>query len=226
MARILDLAEIQALGAGGAYEGTFTLSGESAALCLSWLALLQHVNWEGASYELTAAEKDDIDAMVALTLLELMEENMPDGTPLGAIIWTCTTDGLDDYIHCVGGNYDRVDYPDLYAALDDVYIVDVDTFTVPDLHSRVVIGDGKANAYPDRDIGDEGGEQEVTLTTTEMPGHSHNIRGRDTAGGSSTRPAMDSTGDYSIFTSETAGSGQAHENMPPFHVIRPFIKAR
>lgn len=227
MANELNLSEIQGLGSSGAYDGTFTLSGDSAALCLSWLAILRHFNWEGAGYELTDAEKDDIDEMIATALLELMLEATVDGTPLGAIIWTCTTDNLEDYIHCVGGNYDRVDYPDLYALLDDVYIIDVDTFTVPDLHGRVVIGDGRGGGLSDRDAGDTGGVEEHTLTTDEMPAHTHTIEVFSAS--ASDENFVDSSRDVSSegnATTSSEGSDDPHENMPPFEVIRPWIRAK
>jgi hypothetical protein len=72
----LDLADIQALAASGAYGGHRLLSGATAALVLCsgvWLSELD--NWQGADIELTQAEIDDIQAIVAELEYETMTES-------------------------------------------------------------------------------------------------------------------------------------------------------
>jgi microcystin-dependent protein len=47
------------------------------------------------------------------------------------------------------------------------------TFALPDLQGRVPIGVGQGPGLSDRDMGEEAGVENVTLTTAEMPAHTH-----------------------------------------------------
>jgi microcystin-dependent protein len=69
---------------------------------------------------------------------------------------------------CDGSTYLRTDYPKLYAVLDSEFIVDADHFIVPDLRRRTVIG-----ADDDYPVNASGGEATHTLTSGEMPSHTH-----------------------------------------------------
>lgn len=127
------------------------------------------------------------------------------------------------FLECNGSMYDRVDYPSLYAVLDAAFIIDADTFRVPDLTNAVPVGAG--DLY---DVGDSGGETEHTLTTDEMPTHSHiytpPIFNVDIEAPGAPDPLAagiglpTSTGD--------AGLGDAHNNMPPYVALRYVIWAR
>ena len=72
--------------------------------------------------------------------------------------------------------------------------------------------------------GDTGGESEHTLTTAEMPAHSHDVYSgwsENTGGADAFRYqtwANQGKGWHSGFIS-TVGSGQAHNNMPPYLVV-------
>lgn len=75
---------------------------------------------------------------------------------------------------CDGSSYQRINYPDLYAALDAVFIVDADNFVVPDLRGKTVIGAGDGGAdYTNRTVGQIGGEEAHQLTVTELASHGH-----------------------------------------------------
>jgi microcystin-dependent protein len=50
------------------------------------------------------------------------------------------------------------------------------TFAVPDLRGRVPVGQGQGPSLSNRIIGETGGQETVTLTTANMPSHSHNGR--------------------------------------------------
>lgn len=78
--------------------------------------------------------------------------------------------------------------------------------------------------------GDTGGEAEHTLTTDEMPSHTHNITG----GGSELSLVTGSTGLYRLsfatngggkqmYNSNTGG-GLAHNNMPPYLVVYMWVR--
>jgi microcystin-dependent protein len=56
------------------------------------------------------------------------------------------------------------------------------TFALPDLDGSTAIGQGQGAGLSDRFIGESGGEQTVTLLTSEMPNHNHNFAVRPSSG--------------------------------------------
>lgn len=66
---------------------------------------------------------------------------------------------------CDGATYNRVDYPDLYAILDSAFILDADTFRVPDRIRRFGVG-GVA-------MGTQEGSETHTNTIGELVPHHH-----------------------------------------------------
>ena len=70
-------------------------------------------------------------------------------------------------------------------------------------------------------IGQTGGEAEHTLTTNELPAHSHTISVANTASGDLTaankiRYNGSATSYLGTLSTNTAGGGAAHNNMPPY----------
>ena len=61
------------------------------------------------------------------------------------------------------------------------------TFALPDLQGRSAMHWGQGPGLSVRDLGEEAGEESVTLLITEMPGHTHTINAK-TSGGQ-TNPA-------------------------------------
>ena len=101
------------------------------------------------------------------------------------------------------------------------------TFNLPDLRGRTSIGKGTGSGLSARTIGATGGEETHTLTTAEIPSHTHSIPSRDaTAGGAhaDTVPSVTSTGLDTTTYTNAAGSGGAHNNMQPFLVTAWIIK--
>tara|TARA_R100000458_G_C8048138_1_gene96509 strand:- start:197 stop:520 length:324 start_codon:yes stop_codon:yes gene_type:complete len=104
----------------------------------------------------------------------------------------------------------------------------------------VGIGDGDegGTALTDRSLGDTGGEENVTLTASQIPAHNHPINtGADgnahhghTAGNvptglSGSMSQVGSTYSGSHGVQDNTGGGSAHPNMPPFLAINFLIKA-
>jgi microcystin-dependent protein len=58
------------------------------------------------------------------------------------------------------------------------------TFALPNLQSRVPVhvGSGPGPGLSLYDLGEEGGQETVTLTTNQIPGHTHQARATDTVG--------------------------------------------
>jgi microcystin-dependent protein len=135
---------------------------------------------------------------------------------------------------CDGATYNRVDYPLLYATLDSSFIVDANTFNVPDFRDRTIVGAGSNHA-----VGDIGGAETHTLAENEMPSHSHTDTGHThteitatpvvvTIGAGapvpSAVPSVGVTGAGFAGLTNTGGGG-AHNNMQPFGVARKIIIA-
>jgi microcystin-dependent protein len=112
------------------------------------------------------------------------------------------------------------------------------TFNLPNLAGRVVVGQGSGSGLTPRSMGDEDGAETHTLTTAEMPSHSHTTNavggtlglitadGSNTAGGgldsSPTEPNIYAA--PAALTVDSAGTSGAHNNMQPFAVLNYIIK--
>jgi microcystin-dependent protein len=110
------------------------------------------------------------------------------------------------------------------------------TFALPDLRSRVPLHQGQGPGLTDRVMGEESGEETVTLISTEMPMHTHlfatsNVGGAiGTPNGNFLAASSDSnvvsfyrpTSDGSTLNPQSvglAGGSQPHNNMQPYLVI-------
>jgi microcystin-dependent protein len=111
------------------------------------------------------------------------------------------------------------------------------TFALPDLRGRTPIGSGSGPGLTSRALGERAGAETHTLTTAELPPHSHDLQ-LDLFGSSSPAhhrhpgdrvPGSTLDSAYSDATGLTpmaveaidgaalsAGGGQPHNNMPPF----------
>lgn len=93
---------------------------------------------------------------------------------IGSIFPYMTADPPTGTLICDGAAHLRVDYPDLYAALDAAFIVDADSFITPDLRDRTVIGAGDAGGTSTpRTVGEIGGEESHILIVDELAAHDH-----------------------------------------------------
>lgn len=54
------------------------------------------------------------------------------------------------------------------------------TFALPDFQGRMPVGAGQGPGLPDYQVGQMGGFETVTLTQSQMPMHSHNVRAQIT----------------------------------------------
>lgn len=111
------------------------------------------------------------------------------------------------------------------------------TFALPNLQGRLPMHQGDGPGRTPRRMGQAGGQEQVTLTTQQLPAHNHtlevdNSSGR-TGGANSADPAghvlgRPNTKIYSDRAPDSqmdsktigdTGGNQAHDNMPPFQVI-------
>lgn len=209
---LFDYASVQARAAEDSAMST-TLDSTGRNLCLDALSvMLDRWHWVA----LDDGDWDTLEAAISKALAALMTN-----TAIGQVVWRIGGIQANELL-CDGSQYDRVDYPDLYDVLDSAYIVDADTFRVPDLAHKVMVGEGDG-----WDVGDTGGAEEHTLTVTEMPSHTHTY----------TPPTLnidlESPGAPDIFAAglglptatSSAGGDGAHNNMQPYEVVTPVIVA-
>jgi microcystin-dependent protein len=110
------------------------------------------------------------------------------------------------------------------------------TFALPDLQSRIPVHQGTTLGTTFT-IGESGGVESVTLTTQQIPVHSHTPQAENGQNGNLASPsnavwAQSSRDEFGTTAPATAlspnavqaaGGAQPHDNMPPFLVINFII---
>lgn len=159
--------------------------------------------------------------------------------PVGAVLAYGSSNAPKGWLSCAGQAVSRELYADLFSVVGTTYGSGdgSTTFNVPNLLGRVIVGQGSGVGLTSRSMGATGGAETHTLTTNEMPSHSHTSNavgttvGLITADGSSTAITGDSSPvEPNIFAAPVAlsidntGSGGAHNNMQPFAVLNYIIK--
>lgn len=111
----------------------------------------------------------------------------------------------------------------------------VSTFGLPDLRGRSPLHQGQGLGLGYHGIGEQGGVEEVTLTTTQMPSHTHQAVYAATATATSPAAARWAAQASSAYSDAApgaqlagdalapAGASQPHENMPPFVAVTYII---
>lgn len=183
------------------------------------LALTVEANWEEHGV--------DTPSEAAGKMQDMLDDWEGGCMPVGMIVPAVTASVPDGYLVCDGTEYDEVDYPELYDAIDAFYHTGPDTFKVPDFRGRLCVGYSSGGPLSDRDIGDTGGTETHTLSLAEMPAHTHTIHthftGLDVE--SAGVPDLSSSPPLPSELTSSAGGDGAHQNMPPFGVAYWLIKA-
>lgn len=162
----------------------------------------------------------------------------------GVVLLYAGASAPSGYLFCYGQAVSRSTYSDLFTAISTTHGVGdgSTTFNVPDLRGRVAAGkddmggsaasrltnSGTGNPGIDgTSLGAAGGADRHTLTTAQMPTHSHNII--TGFGGSPNSSAVSVDSALNNITSragivENAGSGNAHPIVQPTIVLNYIIK--
>lgn len=141
------------------------------------------------------------------------------------------------WLLCDGSAVSRTIYAGLYASLGVVYGAGdgSTTFNLPDMRGRVPVGVGTATGAAGataHTLGQKSGEETHQLSTAEIPSHQHQLDRTNGAYGASTASmgyggnvalSPGASGDLSVYTSATGGSG-AHNNMQPYIGMNFIVK--
>jgi len=118
--------------------------------------------WMNEQNPLTESEIDDLDNRLATAGGQLMQ------SLVGLIMPICTDELPGGTLLCDGSVHQRADYPNLYDAIAPGYHIDADSFAVPDMRDRFVMGAG-----PDHAAYSTGGSFSHTQTEDELAPHAH-----------------------------------------------------
>jgi len=184
--------------------------------------------WANDQFPLTEAEIDDLDNKLSTAQGQLMQ------SLTGLIMPVCTAALPQGTLLCDGSTHLRVDYPNLYDALDPAYIVDPDTFITPDLRDRFVMAAGPLHA-----ANTSGGSATATLTIDQLPAHTHTTQPHthtETTAvptaiaigpgvpAASAVPGAGVTGSATVIVDPT-GNGQPIDLNPPYFALRYVVVA-
>lgn len=194
---------------------------------------------------------------------DLLNDNMDtidnaifNSVPAGAVIDFAGASAPSGWLLCYGQAVSRTTFAALFTAIGTTYGTGdgSTTFNVPDARGRVIAGqDDMGGTSADRltglsggidgdTLGAVGGSQSHTLSTTEIPAHSHGVtdpghahqQRRDDnlgGGGGGTPDANYGNLEYGLTSSSTTGisiqntgGGGAHNNVQPTLILNKIIK--
>ena len=201
-------------------------------------------------------DKFDTEHLIYRTDLNVLYRNVgsyddPEYADIASDVATGTVlmfAGLDSkipggYLRCNGAEISRTDYADLFDVIGNKYgIGTATTFRLPDFETPNRFPRGVAS---DSELGVSGGEDSITLTTSEIPSHKHSILRKgielfrrntfgeredkiDTQNSFRSDPHNGSYVNVNLTVpahdTENTGGGDAHENRPAFLGVYFIIK--
>ena len=159
--------------------------------------------------------------------------------PTGALMPYAGTSAPTGFLLCYGQAISRSTYADLFSAISTTYGTGdgSSTFNLPDLRGRVVAGqDDMGGSSADRltdqtgglngdTLGDTGGSETHTLSTAQLPAHTHTVAAQQQVGGDSTnRGGSGQLGAAATITTSSTGRGSAHNNVQPTIILNYIIR--
>ena len=175
--------------------------------------------------------------------------------PIGTIVDYAGTTSPTGWLLCYGQALDAsvsTQYQDLFDVIGNTYGgADNTDFVVPDLRGRIIAGqDDMGGASANRltspingdTLGASGGSEDHTLTTAEMPVHTHTQNAHShvlggaghfvyggasggLSGASGFRTALSAlSSNDATATNQNTGSGNAHDNVQPTLILNKIIR--
>ncbi len=125
-------------------------------------------------------------------------------------------------------------YSALFSILGTTYGGDGrTTFGLPDLRGRVPVHAGRGPGLSDYRLGKKGGQETVTLTTSEMPSHHHGlVAGSNSSASQASGNLIAAQGQFSTGSPGSAmhqaslqntGGSQPHTNIQPYLAVHYII---
>lgn len=186
--------------------------------------LFDPVNWE--QIDETAPTSEEMAEYYAALLSSQLDFERCCMFP-GAIVYSPSDMLAPGWLPCDGRQVTQADYPELFGYIGYTFGGASGVFNLPDIQDKFIKTDGT-----DGEIGDEGGAKTVTLTTAQMPQHSHGLSQvalaqftpQAYAGGEipGTVVGVYPGGVPGTATDTTGGNG-AHENQPVFITLKAVI---
>lgn len=157
-----------------------------------------------------------------------------DTLPVGSIMPYPKATAPENWLACDGSAVSRTDYSELFSAIGTIFGAGdgSTTFNLPNFKGKVPVG-LDADDTDFNKIGKKLGEKTHTLTSAEMPTHSHPNQHYAVSADAKnyrTYEATIATGTGNVYLatadSNDSGEGQAHNNIQPSIVTNYIIKAK
>lgn len=219
-----------------AYITPFTTPDNTVRRCLFipdeplWLAAVS-----GALTELLYAYNwEDVDGITAEQAAERAREMIDRyytgecEDMIGEVVAFARDGSLpDDFLEMDGSTYSFDDYPEFSGYCPSFWIIPAtNNFQLPDMVDRSVIGVGGEVT----DVGDTGGAATVTLTTSQIPSHTHAPQSGSFAvvgvGGANGATSPFNNAVSSVGATAATGGGGSHSNMPPFVGLKWGVRVK
>lgn len=150
--------------------------------------------------------------------------------PIGTVSAYLGASAPTNYLELNGQAVSRTTYATLFALISTAYGVGdgVTTFNIPNMERRTIVGaGGTGTATLANTVGATGGAETHTLSSSEMPAHTHSYSNNSSnIGIEGTVPTniAAATGLIASTTGSTGGGG-SHNNMQPSMCMRYIVKA-
>ena len=175
-------------------------------------------------------------ALAALTLPQVVQAGQPF---VGEVICGGWSFCPVDWEECSGQLMPISQYDTLFQLIGTTYGGDgQNTFALPNLQSRTVVGDGQGQSLTNRTLGNTGGAESVTVDATTMPAHTHSLLANSGAEKSASPVGKImgvSPASAKAYSSQATnvqlrsnamslvGGSQPHENLQPYLAVKCCI---
>lgn len=153
-------------------------------------------------------------------------------SPVGSIMQYAGSSAPSGWLLADGSAVSRTTYASLFTAIGTAYGSGdgSTTFNLPNLKGKVPVGLNSSETEFDV-LGETGGAKTHTLSTSEIPSHSHGITGiyiqnNVNYTGTGFNPLTNDVRGGTINSTNATGGGGAHNNLQPYIVLNYIIKTQ